>query len=112
MAQELKGAEAPDTDDYEVGSGSVDDVEFRKEVFDQKAIDPVLAKKMALINSAIDEIGMTPFQWKLFCLNGFGYAVDSVSGQGQQARKLLTFVATHCVPSHRSASGVTTIWPA
>lgn len=51
-----------------------------KEVFDIKAFDPVLAKKMALINQAIDDIGMTSFQWKLFFLNGFGYAVDSVSG--------------------------------
>ncbi|EGR49360.1 uncharacterized protein TRIREDRAFT_3532 [Trichoderma reesei QM6a] len=33
---------------------------------------------MALVNSAIDEIGMTEFQWKLFFLNGFGYAVDSL----------------------------------
>ncbi|KAL4749974.1 hypothetical protein BDW72DRAFT_213744 [Aspergillus terricola var. indicus] len=41
-------------------------------------VDEVLAKKMASVNSAIDEIGMTPFQWKLFFLNGFGYAVDSL----------------------------------
>lgn len=27
---------------------------------------------------AIDEIGFTPHHWKLFCLNGFGYAVDSL----------------------------------
>ncbi|KAL4865951.1 hypothetical protein BDV12DRAFT_187767 [Aspergillus spectabilis] len=33
---------------------------------------------MALVNRAIDKIGMTPFQWKLFFLNGFGYAVDSL----------------------------------
>lgn len=50
-----------------------------KEVFDIQQIDPVLAKKMALVNQAIDEIGMTSFQWKMFFLNGFGYAVDSVS---------------------------------
>ncbi|KAL4882093.1 major facilitator superfamily domain-containing protein [Aspergillus karnatakaensis] len=42
------------------------------------AVDQVLARKMELVNSAIDEIGMTPFQWKLFFLNGFGYAVDSL----------------------------------
>ncbi|KAL2825518.1 MFS general substrate transporter [Aspergillus pseudoustus] len=33
---------------------------------------------MALVNGAIDKIGMTPFQWKLFFLNGFGYSVDSL----------------------------------
>jgi hypothetical protein len=49
-----------------------------REVFDVKSIDPVLSKKMALVNTAIDEMGMTSFQWKLLFLNGFGYAVDSV----------------------------------
>jgi hypothetical protein len=33
---------------------------------------------MALVNKAIDDIGMTSLQWKMFFLNGFGYAVDSV----------------------------------
>ncbi|OKL61711.1 hypothetical protein UA08_02337 [Talaromyces atroroseus] len=41
-------------------------------------VDQVLASKMNLINDAIDEIGFTPHHWKLFCLNGFGYAVDSL----------------------------------
>jgi hypothetical protein len=49
-----------------------------KEVFDVEAIDSVLSKKMQLVNKAIDEIGMTSFQWKMFFLSGFGYAVDSV----------------------------------
>ena len=29
-------------------------------------------------HKAIDEIGWTPYHMKLFCLNGFGYAVDSM----------------------------------
>lgn len=33
---------------------------------------------LRLVNDALDEIGMTPYHWKLFCLNGFGYAVDSL----------------------------------
>ncbi|KAI9372864.1 major facilitator superfamily domain-containing protein [Aspergillus egyptiacus] len=41
-------------------------------------LDAVLTAKMALVNDAIDEIGFTPHQSKLFCLNGFGYAVDSL----------------------------------
>lgn len=49
-----------------------------EQVFDTESIDPVLAKKMELVNKAIDDIGMTSFHWKMFCLNGFGYAVDSV----------------------------------
>ncbi|KAF2097501.1 MFS general substrate transporter [Rhizodiscina lignyota] len=40
--------------------------------------DPVLNAKMHLVNNAIDEIGFTMYQAKLFCLNGFGYAVDSL----------------------------------
>ena len=34
--------------------------------------DPVLNAKMHLVNDAIDEIGLTTYQVKLFCLNGFG----------------------------------------
>ena len=64
--------------DETAGSGD-SSIDRQKEVFDATQIDPVLAQKMALINEAIEEIGMTPFQWKLFFLNGFGYAVDSVS---------------------------------
>jgi hypothetical protein len=52
---------------------------FYEDVLDTSLIDPVLTRKMALVNGAIDKIGMTPFQWKLFFLNGFGYSVDSVS---------------------------------
>jgi sugar phosphate permease len=47
------------------------------EVIDTTTTDRVLANKMALINSAMDEIGMTRFHWKLFFVLGFGYAVDS-----------------------------------
>lgn len=48
------------------------------------SVDQVLVQKMALVNGAIDEIGMTHFQWKLFFLNGFGYAVDSVIGRQKE----------------------------
>ena len=41
-------------------------------------VDPALNAKMHLVNNAIDEIGFTRYQWKLFFLNGFGYAVDSL----------------------------------
>lgn len=40
--------------------------------------DAVLARKMHLVNNAIDELGWTSLQTKLFILNGFGYAVDSL----------------------------------
>ena len=41
-------------------------------------VDPVLAINMQLVNDAINEIGFMPYHWKLFFLNGFGYAVDSL----------------------------------
>ena len=40
--------------------------------------DKILAMKTAYVNNAIDEIGFTRYQLKLFFLNGFGYAVDSL----------------------------------
>lgn len=56
----------------------VDHDAVQRAVWDQSAVDPVLAKKMDLVNAAIEGIGMTNWHWKLFFLNGFGYAVDSV----------------------------------
>ncbi|KAJ4358693.1 Filamentous Growth Regulator [Didymosphaeria variabile] len=56
-------------DDVSVGRG---------DILSQEHIDPVLNAKMHLVNNAIDEIGFTGYQWKLFVLNGFGYAVDSL----------------------------------
>lgn len=36
-----------------------------------------LAKKMFLINNALDDIGFTWYHLKLFCIAGFGYSADS-----------------------------------
>ncbi|KAJ5513117.1 Major facilitator superfamily domain general substrate transporter [Penicillium fimorum] len=49
-----------------------------QDILQGEKVDEVLAAKMMLINDTIDEIGFTPHHWKLFCLNGFGYAVDSL----------------------------------
>ncbi|KAJ4413320.1 Filamentous Growth Regulator [Didymella pomorum] len=48
------------------------------DILSREHTDPVLNAKMHLINNTIDEIGFTTYQWKLFVLNGFGYAVDSL----------------------------------
>ena len=40
--------------------------------------DRILALKMHHLNNAINEIGFTTYQLKLFFLNGFGNAVDSL----------------------------------
>lgn len=57
--------------DVEVGVGGDD-------ILQLEHTDPVLNAKMHLINNAIDEIGFTPYHYRLFVLNGFGYAVDSL----------------------------------
>ncbi|KAJ5884330.1 membrane transporter [Penicillium tannophilum] len=41
-------------------------------------VDQALNAKMNLVNDAIDTIGFTRYHTKLFFLNGFGYAVDSL----------------------------------
>ncbi|KIH86469.1 MFS transporter [Sporothrix brasiliensis 5110] len=48
------------------------------DILGQQDVDPALNQKMHLVNNAIDDIGWTPYHWKLFVLNGFGYAVDSL----------------------------------
>lgn len=74
-AYDRKGADVLSVHNGYTSDSASDPVEG---VFDTETIDPVLAKKMELVNKAIDDIGMTSFHWKMFCLNGFGYAVDSV----------------------------------
>lgn len=81
-AEKSKGFITKDVPTQEVSerqdNSSPDAYEKTKAIWDGSVIDPVLARKMALVNAAIDEIGMTRWHWKLFFLNGFGYAVDSV----------------------------------
>lgn len=63
--------------DLETATGDAPSI-GRGDILSQEHTDPVLNAKMHLVNNAIDEIGFTPYQWKLFVLNGFGYAVDSL----------------------------------
>jgi len=71
-------AQAPPAYEYGHASDSDDLSSLNKDdLLQGDFVDPVLGAKMHLINNAIDEIGMTPYHWKLFVLNGFGYAVDS-----------------------------------
>ncbi|KAF5561558.1 synaptic vesicle transporter SV2 [Fusarium phyllophilum] len=50
----------------------------QQDLLDLQDLDPAFNQKMRLVNDAIDEIGWTPYHLKLFFLNGFGYAVDSM----------------------------------
>nr|QFR37069.1 MFS transporter [Cyberlindnera americana] len=47
------------------------------ELADYTTEDAAVSAKIRLINDALDEIGFTWYHFKLFCLNGCGYAVDS-----------------------------------
>ncbi|KAL2205606.1 putative MFS transporter [Sarocladium strictum] len=47
-------------------------------MFSMANVDPVLDAKMRLINKTMDQIGWTNMHLKLFFLNGFGYAADSL----------------------------------
>ncbi|KAI1035181.1 hypothetical protein LB504_005958 [Fusarium proliferatum] len=59
--------------------GTVDvKVGTQQDLLDLQDLDPAFNQKMRLVNDAIDEIGWTPYHLKLFFLNGFGYAVDSM----------------------------------
>ncbi|KIW65289.1 hypothetical protein PV04_07560 [Phialophora macrospora] len=57
---------------------SLDENTVEGQIFSMNDVDPVLDKKMRLVNNAIDEIGWTGMHMKLFFLNGFGYAADSL----------------------------------
>ncbi|KAH6679991.1 major facilitator superfamily domain-containing protein [Plectosphaerella plurivora] len=50
----------------------------RGDLIELDSADAVLAAKMHLLNEAINEIGWTTYHLKLFFLNGFGFAVDSL----------------------------------
>lgn len=53
-----------------------------------EATDSVLAKKIHLINDAIDEMGFTWYHAKLFVIAGFGYSIDSQMEMVQSAVKV------------------------
>lgn len=36
-------------------------------------------RKVAVMNQALIDLGMGPFQWKIFAMTGFGWFVDNVS---------------------------------
>lgn len=41
--------------------------------------DAVYERKIAIMNQALIDLGMGPFQWKIFAMTGFGWFVDNVS---------------------------------
>ncbi|KAF2423200.1 MFS general substrate transporter [Tothia fuscella] len=75
LEEKHKETEIPREPDVE----SLDATSVRRgDILSLEHTDPVLNAKMHLVNDTIDEIGFTTYQAKLFCLNGFGYATDSL----------------------------------
>lgn len=70
--------ETPKTESQRVGEADLevhsdDDISLGKgDLLSLEHVDPILNAKMHLVNNAIDEIGFTWYQGKLFVLNGFG----------------------------------------
>ncbi|CAK7220100.1 Filamentous Growth Regulator [Sporothrix curviconia] len=71
-------AEAGHKEDQIGRSSEGSSLEEGIDILGKQDVDPALSQKMHLVNNAIDDIGWTPYHWKLFVLNGFGYAVDSL----------------------------------
>lgn len=65
------------THEYVFEATSASDDEIKDDIY-SGVNDDVLARKLALVNHALNEIGMTRYHYKLFFLNGMGYAVDSL----------------------------------
>ncbi len=45
----------------------------------QPGADAAYEAKITVLNEALIDIGMGPFQWKIFATTGFGWFVDNVS---------------------------------
>ncbi|CAG9956996.1 unnamed protein product [Clonostachys rosea f. rosea IK726] len=75
------------------------------DLLENNVADEALARKIHLVNDANDEIGWTTFHWKLFFLNGMGYAVDSglTFVQGVTASQVFLELGK---PSYYSNAGV------
>ena len=67
---EKDGYDKQDEASHDVEQASLPSSLGKGDVLGLEHTDPVLNAKMHLVNNAIDEIGFTPYQAKLFCLNG------------------------------------------
>lgn len=45
----------------------------------QPGTDAAYEAKIVILNEALIDIGMGPFQWKIFATTGFGWFIDNVS---------------------------------
>ncbi|KAL0936751.1 membrane transporter (hexose transporter) [Colletotrichum truncatum] len=96
--------------DYDAPAAAYDpedsSISSAKDILENEGEDPVLARKMHLVNDANDQIGWTPFHWKLFVLNGFGYAVDSLIALVQSVTNTGAFLELASPSSYRNTGTI------
>lgn len=91
--EKLGTNDLPPSDYKEVEAGKKSEVNYgpttleglRAEIENDVAAsghDSAYDRKSKVINKAIQDIGMGPYQWKLFCLCGFGWLADNMWLQG------------------------------
>lgn len=78
----------------------------------QPGADAVYEAKITILNEALIDIGMGPFQWKMFATTGFGWFIDQVSylvpTPFRDCHMILTsFLALDASCEQHSASGTT-----
>ena len=72
-----KISESPETlDDYEVGT--TDRLSGELATIQVPGVDAVFEEQAALVNHAVQFIGMGKYQWALFALAGYGWMCDQV----------------------------------
>ena len=70
QGDDIKGVPGPNADAIELLRTEIDlDIAA-------SGHDSSYDRKSKVINKAIQDIGMGPYQWKLFCLCGFGWLAD------------------------------------
>lgn len=56
--------------------------------------DLVYERKVAVMNRALIDIGMGPFQWKVFAMTGFGWFVDNVRSPLAPPMGIMEYLST------------------
>ena len=72
-----KTSESPEaSDDYE--TGTIDRLSGELATIQVPGVDAVFEEQAALVNHAVQFIGMGKYQWALFALAGYGWMCDQV----------------------------------
>lgn len=67
----------PNNNDSESATAS-DDISEYVALAKAEGINPAFMAKVAVLNSAMNELGMGRYQWELFFTSGFGWMADNI----------------------------------